>query len=201
MSEDPFLSRWSRLKKASAKAASGSADVAPKVQARPVAPLAAPDSPPSVCAPADPEREPAALPPVESLTAESDFSPFMGARVDESLRRRALKTLFRDPRFNVMDGLDTYIDDYSQPDPLPEGWLEKMTQVANLGDHREALPEEEVEAAETRTVAAEPPAEEGNPLPNEQPATTHGLPSSDTSQATDAPPPVEESSGEDDRLR
>jgi hypothetical protein len=73
------------------------------------------------------------LPPIESLTPESDFTPFMGAEVDPALRRNALKKLFADPQFNVMDGLDVYIDDYSKPDPLPEGWLEKMNQVARLG--------------------------------------------------------------------
>ena len=30
-----------------------------------------------------------------------------------------MKKLFSDPHFNVMDGLDTYIDDYGKPDPLP----------------------------------------------------------------------------------
>jgi hypothetical protein len=76
---------------------------------------------------------PEPLPPVESLTPESDFSPFMREGVDPEVRRGAVKKLFADPRFNVMDGLDVYIDDYSKPDPLPEGWLEKLTQVARLG--------------------------------------------------------------------
>ena len=58
------------------------------------------------------------LPPVESLTIDSDFGPFLGPRVDEAVKLQALKKLFRDPRFNVMDGLDTYIDDYSIADPL-----------------------------------------------------------------------------------
>ena len=30
-----------------------------------------------------------------------------------------MKKLFSDPHFNVMDGLDTYIDDYGKPDPIP----------------------------------------------------------------------------------
>ena len=30
-----------------------------------------------------------------------------------------MKKLFTDPHFNVMDGLDTYIDDYRKPDPIP----------------------------------------------------------------------------------
>jgi len=59
-----------------------------------------------------------ALPPLESLTIDSDFSPFMQAGVDEDLKRSALRKLLRDPQFNVMDGLDVYIDDYSKPSPL-----------------------------------------------------------------------------------
>ncbi len=80
-----------------------------------------------------PQPAPEPLPPVESLTPESDFSPFMREGVDPEVRRGAVKKLFADPRFNVMDGLDVYIDDYSKPDPLPEGWLEKMTQVRAAG--------------------------------------------------------------------
>jgi hypothetical protein len=76
--------------------------------------------------------------------------------VDPDLRRQALKTLFQDPRFNVMDGLDVYIDDYSKPDPLPEGWLEKMNQVARLGAYEP--PKEEAEGE--RLEGAGPPAEE-----------------------------------------
>jgi hypothetical protein len=109
---------------------------------------------------------PTALPPVESLTPESDFLPFMREEVDEVLKRRALRTLFRDPRFNVMDGLDVYIDDFSKPDPLPEGWLEKLNQVTRLGDYR---PPEEA-PAEPVDAAAEPaplPPPEGPNLPEE----------------------------------
>jgi hypothetical protein len=61
---------------------------------------------------------PPALPSVESLTFDSDFTAFMQAGVDENVRRGALRKLLRDPRFNVMDGLDVYIDDYSKPSPL-----------------------------------------------------------------------------------
>ena len=49
-------------------------------------------------------------------------------QVDESIKRAALKQLFRDPRFNIMDGLDTYIDDYTQPDPIPSAMLEDLMQ-------------------------------------------------------------------------
>ena len=57
------------------------------------------------------------------------------------MKNAALKKLFTDPHFNVMDGLDTYIDDYGKPDPMPEGMLRQMVQSQFLGlfaDEREA---------------------------------------------------------------
>uniref|UniRef100_B1XTZ3 Uncharacterized protein n=1 Tax=Polynucleobacter necessarius subsp. necessarius (strain STIR1) TaxID=452638 RepID=B1XTZ3_POLNS len=38
--------------------------------------------------------------------------------VDPTVQQAALKEMFTDPHFNVMDGLDIYIDDYSKPDPF-----------------------------------------------------------------------------------
>lgn len=58
----------------------------------------------------------------------------MAKGVDDLVRRKALKTLFSDPHFNVMDRMDVYIDDYSIADPLPPDWLDKLEQVTHLGD-------------------------------------------------------------------
>jgi hypothetical protein len=44
-----------------------------------------------------------------------------------------MKKLFSDPHFNVMDGLDTYIDDYGKPNPIPLSMLRRMNQAAVLG--------------------------------------------------------------------
>jgi uncharacterized protein DUF3306 len=100
------LSRWSRRKLAAA-AKAPAATSAPAVPA----PATAPGAP----------TPPAALelPPVESLTFDSDFTAFLQPGVDDKVKRAALKQLFRDPRFNIMDGLDTYIDDYTKADPIP----------------------------------------------------------------------------------
>ena len=131
MTDEPFLTRWSRRKNQS------------RDGAEPVSPPPAPAAPVVKAAPAA-VAEP--LPSIESLTPESDFTGFMKPEVDEGLKRRALKTLFQDPQFNVMDGLDTYIDDYSKPDPLPEGWLAQLRQVARLGDYKEPKPEDAKES-------------------------------------------------------
>jgi hypothetical protein len=159
MSDDHFLSRWSR-RKAQAKSP---ASEPPPAAASPA---------PVVSVPAEPnvsEAAPLPLPPVESLTLDSDYAPFMQPGVDASLRRTALKTLLADPRFNVMDGLDVYIDDYSKPDPLPEGWLEKINAVARLGDYQPPQPESPAEEklVQAQAVAPALPQDDGvNPQPN-----------------------------------
>ncbi|MCA2997491.1 MAG: DUF3306 domain-containing protein [Rhodocyclaceae bacterium] len=79
-----------------------------------------------------PTDRPSPLPSIESLTADSDFAPFMAKDVAPDMRNQAMKKLFTAPHFNVMDGLDIYIDDYSKPDPLPEGWLQRMNQSKSL---------------------------------------------------------------------
>jgi hypothetical protein len=136
MKDENFISRWSRRKiQAASKVTSEAGPVGPAAD---VVPAQAGTPPTSEAGPlgptADVVPEPSGtLPPIESLTPESDFTPFMKPDVDEGLKRQALKQLFQDPQFNVMDGLDVYIDDYSKADPLPDGWLEKMNMVKRLG--------------------------------------------------------------------
>ena len=64
---------------------------------------------------------------VRQLTQDSDFKPFAARGVAPEVRNAAMKKLFADPHYNVMDGLDIYIDDYSQPDPIPLAMLRQMT--------------------------------------------------------------------------
>ena len=61
-----------------------------------------------------PEIAPEDLPDVESLTAESDFTPFMQKGVPEHLKRLALRKLWgSDPVLANLDGLNDYDDDYT----------------------------------------------------------------------------------------
>ncbi|HEU5295112.1 MAG TPA: DUF3306 domain-containing protein, partial [Burkholderiaceae bacterium] len=80
-----------------------------------------------------PPPAPLTMDDVAGLTRDSDFSRFVAPGVDGDVKNAALKKLFGDPRFNVMDGLDVYIDDYSKPDPLPLASIRKMAQAAFLG--------------------------------------------------------------------
>ncbi len=53
------------------------------------------------------------MPPLESLTGESEFSGFLSPGVSEELRRLALRKLFHTPLFNLTDGLDDYDEDFT----------------------------------------------------------------------------------------
>jgi hypothetical protein len=114
MAEDKerFLSRWARLKQQAQEDDT---------------------TQPGASAPA-PERDapPPELPPLEQLNLDSDYGGFFHPKVDENLRRAALKRLFSDPHFNVMDGLDVYIDDYSKPSPLPAEMLATLRQAQKI---------------------------------------------------------------------
>ena len=63
---------------------------------------------------------------VAALTRESDFSPFVARGVGDDVKRAAMKKLFTDPRYNVMDGLDTYVGDYNTPDPISPAMLRQL---------------------------------------------------------------------------
>ncbi|HCX33170.1 MAG TPA: DUF3306 domain-containing protein, partial [Rhodocyclaceae bacterium] len=43
-----------------------------------------------------------------------------------------LGKLFHSDHFNVMDGLDVYIDDYGRPDPIPPEMLARLNQARDL---------------------------------------------------------------------
>ena len=133
-----FLARWSRRKAGLATAE----PVAPAATPPPATPAAAARTP-EVVAPAEAQAASAAAPvpaaplptlaDVAALTRDSDYSRFMLPGVDGAVRNAAMKKLFSDPHFNVMDGLDIYIDDYGKPDPLPPSMLRRMHQSAALG--------------------------------------------------------------------
>ena len=150
--KEPFLSRWSRRKLDSAKGPAAPRSVAP------VAPPAV--GPDAAQSPAKTE-----LPPVDTLKGlASEYKGFLRLGVDEKLRQSALKKLFHDPHFNVMDGLDTYIEDYSKLDPIPGEMLKSLKQANRL-----LFPEEAAEK-DRETDAGAAVADAG------------------TMQATEAPP-------------
>lgn len=134
MSEDKeaFLSRWSRLKQEHA----GEKPVVPAEKEEPA---------------------PAPLPPVEQLTPESDFAPFMDPRVDAETRRSALKKLFADAHFNLPDPFEAYSEDYTGGEPIPLEMLKQLNQARKL------LFEQTEKTAQSGSGEAERQAPEGQP--------------------------------------
>lgn len=142
MAEQPdgFLGRWSRRKQEvrEGKPLNEPAPPAPEA-AKTVASVPRAGSMPAAGAGPAPatEEKPAAPPPtiddVKMLTRESDFRRFVAADVDPEVKNAAMRKLFADPHFNVMDGLDIYIDDYNTPNPLPLAMLRQMTSAKVLG--------------------------------------------------------------------
>lgn len=178
-----FLDRWSRRKQqaragepagAPPAEAAGGDDVPPPAEAapapEPVAPVPAPT-----------------LQDVQALTHESDFSAFVARGVAPEVRNAAMKKLFGDPRFNVMDGLDVYVEDYTRPDPLPLAALRQLASAKALG-----LVEEDPRG---HTGAADAVAQSGvcKAIPSQQvlaaapPQGAHGA--GPVSQAADAQDP------------
>ena len=137
-----FFSRWSQRKQA-VKLGLAEEDISPnkaqdKAQDKPQPSVQNSEVSVANVKPesADPAAEPPKLPTlsdVEQLTPDSDFSTFMTQGVSPEVRNAAMKKLFTDPHYNVMDGLDIYIGDYNTPDPLPAGMLAKMVGAQFLG--------------------------------------------------------------------
>ena len=85
-----------------------------------------------------------------NLGPDSDFGQFLRQEISEEIRRKAMKTLFAEPHFNVMDGLDIYIEDYNISEPIPEAMLAGMRQMQTLCE----TPEEAVEPGGEPAVEA-----------------------------------------------
>jgi hypothetical protein len=164
---DGFLGRWSR-RKLDAKEGRPLAPEPPPLPSAEPAPadpsaLAATpsDAPPS--SPADaPSEPPPTLADVQALTPESDFSRYTAPQVAPEVRNAAMKKLFADPHFNVMDGLDIYIDDYGKPDPLPPSMLRSLASAEFLGLFREDPSERPKENPEGLATTGGDPSAQGD---------------------------------------
>jgi hypothetical protein len=137
--DEGFFSRWSRRKaqrRAGESPPTEPTRDAPRPQAvESAAPI---DAPPVAAQPVsaaprvdgDAQGSPVSplptLADVAQLTPTSDFSRFVATGVEPSVQHAALKTLFSDPHFNVMDGLDVYIDDYNTPNPIPDAMRRRL---------------------------------------------------------------------------
>ena len=96
--DDDFLHRWSRRKQ--------QANSNPQQAERKESQVAIEDTETDLPTDAD-------MPPIQSLTEDSDYSGFLSPKVSETLRKQALRKLFHSTAFNICDGLDDYDGDYT----------------------------------------------------------------------------------------
>ena len=140
MAED-FLRRWSRRKREQA---------AEKPAEKPVEKKDA-DAPP--------------LPPVDKLTPDADFTGFMQPKVEDALRRAALKKLFKDPHFNIPDPFEAYSGDWTGGEPIPPEMLATLNQAKVLLFDKQEEPKDE--KAEEKVEAQEKVEDKGEKAADE----------------------------------
>jgi len=158
---ETFLRRWSRRKQ---KARAQSVP-APANEPVPAPPAPAPQK---VLTDAD-------MPPIDSLTGDSDFSVFMSPGVSETLRRLALRKLWSLPEFNERCPLDSEWYDCRNLEPLGNVVTHEMREalereaqklkdaaVSALRDETERAPGDETPGNADEPTSASETARAGN---------------------------------------
>ena len=186
-SEDNFIGRWSRRKKAQEKeakipqSATEDRELAAEQTAEPdrVAGLEVSSQQAGHVESANPATtneqlaEPVAptdadMVALDTLDANSDYAPFMSEGVSSELRKAALKKLFFSGKFAARDGLDDYDDDFTHFEPLGDTITSDMKfharrkekdRLAKLEQERLALEAQEQAVSETAESDGADPVE------------------------------------------
>ena len=177
MSEEGFLKRWSRRKRAEGPApesapAESLPGAVPEEPGQPVAPPAEAGPPGAIVAkPEDEPVDPATLPPLESLGQDSDYTLFLRKGVPEALRAAALRRAWMtDPA--IRDFPSPAVD-YAWDFNTPEFALRPTDDVEKMLD--QIFPPKTAEAGEPAPPAAAAEPEE-RPAPAREQAVALSLP-------------------------
>ena len=136
--KENFLGRWSRLKR--------------EQEEKPVAQKN------------ESQDQPPELPPLDQLTPDSEFSGFMHPKVEDALRRAALKKLFSDPHFNIPDPYEAYSGDWTVGEPIPDAMMATLNQARTLlFSEQEKEQEKEQPKEEDKKLAGEQKAKDDEP--------------------------------------
>ena len=113
---------------------------------------------------------------VLKLTKDSDYSAYVKPGVDPAVQQAAMQKLFSDPHYNIMDGLDIYIDDYSKPDPIPLEMLKQLNQSQLLGLFKTSEEEKNNQTNFDRDVQGNNQEQQTqNALPDETPSDINSI--------------------------
>lgn len=173
-----FAGRWSRLK-AEARAVPPAPIPVPDAEPAPMAATVATAATPpekaeqSAETAASPKTE---LPPLESLTKDSDFSLFMNKDVAEDTRKLALRKLWTmDPHFATIDISECHSIDFNAVPTFPNGLMNTIYRVGS--GMVEAVEEIERKEAAEKIAAEQTAAEQTALAPSESPAKASEEPS------------------------
>lgn len=169
MTEEEFLARWSRRKRAS------KSDAPPAETAKP----AGEASVPSPGAEAEPDVDLGSLPPIDAITAATDVTAFLRKGVPQELMHMALRRAWSaDPAIRDFIGLAENAWDFNDPKAMPgfgpldcsqaelAAWVDRI--VGGLRNAAEALPDTPTALQESSDL---PSADlEHSALPAEEPA-------------------------------
>ncbi|MDH3714376.1 MAG: DUF3306 domain-containing protein [Gammaproteobacteria bacterium] len=160
---EDFLQRWSR-RKAHAREDALQPATATDPAEQPPAPDPQSEAPPLTDAD---------MPPVDSLTENSDVSGFFSPGVSDKLRRIALRKVFSLAIYNVRDGLDDYDEDFTVFEPLGDtitaDMRHRQEREAQKQRERAALDQQQAESEIEETIddEAEQPADRDAQNPGE----------------------------------
>ena len=122
-SPENFVSRWARLKRgADLRHATEPAGDEPAASVReaPAAEAEAAITPPEIAEAADVPFDPASLPPIETITVDTDISGFLQSRVPAALTRAALRQAWAsDPAIRDFIGIAESQWDFNDPNAMP----------------------------------------------------------------------------------
>jgi hypothetical protein len=128
MTEEDFLTRWSRRKRSSAEGVKAVPESAP------IPAEVLPNSAGTVVERVEPAFDPATLPPIDSISAVSDISAFLQKGVPAELTRAALRRVWTaDPAIRDFVGLAENAWDFTDPNAMPGfGPLESTDEVRRM---------------------------------------------------------------------
>ncbi len=177
-----FLNRWSKRKAGIETDESSDLKKQPNVSSSTISEQAEVSSLPKINGDgvsSTDETPKEALPTLEDvlkLTKDSDYSAYVKPGIDPAVQQAAMQKLFSDPHYNIMDGLDIYIDDYSKPDPIPLEMLKQLNQSQLLGLFKTSEEEKNNQTNFDRDVQGNNQEQQTqNALPDETPSDINSI--------------------------
>jgi hypothetical protein len=176
-----FLTRWSRRKRTAKDEPAPAEGDGEREQGVPETPRAecavedaTPPTPPINAGPAKPAFDLSKLPPIESITAETDVRAFLAPGVPAEMRLAALRRAWAaDPKVRDFVGLNDYDFDFHTPGAIPGfGPLEMTDDLRREVLRIVGALQPEPEPADPPTAVAKPPEPAAAVAPAQLPAVT-----------------------------